>query len=100
MKFEIERSSQGFARNILEDGRVILHLNEGTIRNEENIERLVYLLNLAKGLPFDPDRELGTCACGEPGSRRRAFLADREEAELTSYISCYECFEATWAGEN
>lgn len=100
MKFEIERSEHGFAKNILEDGKVVIHLNEGTVRNEENIERVAYLLNLAKGIPFDPGHEFGTCKCGEQGNRRRPHLADLEDAEKMSYISCRECFEATWAGEN
>lgn len=55
MKFEIGRDEQGFAHSILEDGRVIIHLNCGTIRNEENIERVVYLLNVAYGSLYDLD---------------------------------------------
>jgi len=57
MKFQIERSEQGFARNIIEDGKVIIHLNEGTVRNEENIERVVYLLNVAYGTLYNPDTQ-------------------------------------------
>jgi len=55
MRFKLERSEQGFARNIIEDGKVIIHLNEGTVRNEENIERVVYLLNIANGALYNPD---------------------------------------------
>lgn len=57
MKFEIERDEQGFAHAIVEDGKIIIHLNTGTVRNEENIERVVYLLNVAHGALYNPDLE-------------------------------------------
>jgi len=44
-KFEIKRRDAGYACNILEEGVVCLHLNPGTVRNEENIDRIVDLLN-------------------------------------------------------
>ena len=44
--WSIRRDDHGFAAAIEEDGRTVLHLCVGTVRNEENIERVVEVLNL------------------------------------------------------
>lgn len=72
MKFEIDRDEQGFAHAILEDGNVIIHLNTGTVRNEENIERMVYLLNVAHGALYDPDAKSANLE--PPRSRKTSGL--------------------------
>ena len=45
--------------------------------------------------------ETGVCeTCNKrDGIRRRPCIADKQEAEQMSYISCDKCFEAVWAGE-
>jgi len=49
MAFSVDRTKHGkFANAILEDGKVVLHLQEGTTRNEENIDRIVAILNNEK----------------------------------------------------
>ena len=53
LPYRIERSAQGFARNILHGDKVVLHLQEGTTRNEEQVEALVNLLNDAVILNYD-----------------------------------------------
>jgi hypothetical protein len=43
--YTISRTIHGFARAIERDGRDVLHLDVGTVRNEENIEQVVRELN-------------------------------------------------------
>lgn len=43
----ISRESDGVhADAIMENGMVVLHLQPGTVRNEQNVERIVMLLNV------------------------------------------------------
>lgn len=43
--WSIRRDPQGFAVAIEENGHTVIHLYVGTVRNEDNIERIVELLN-------------------------------------------------------
>ena len=47
-KFTIHRNDGGHAETIEENGRTVLWLNPGTVRGEENVERLVSLMNAAR----------------------------------------------------
>lgn len=47
--WSIRRDEQGFAVAIEEEGRTVIHLNIGTVRNEENVKRVVILLNKNEG---------------------------------------------------
>lgn len=44
-KFEIEKDKFGFPNAISKGGFVVLHLNPGTVRNEEYLQPIVDLLN-------------------------------------------------------
>jgi len=48
-----------------------------------------------------PLPEAGTCeTCNKrEGTRRRPYIADKQEAERMSYISCDPCFQSVWKGE-
>jgi len=45
MKIQIHRNVFGFADSLDQDGKVILDLNPGTKRNEENVEAFVHRYN-------------------------------------------------------
>jgi len=45
MKYKIERDVYGYAEAISLDGYFVLQLIPGSTRNEENIEKIVELLN-------------------------------------------------------
>jgi len=47
MKFELVKDNQGFAMAIAVDGFFLLHLQRGTVRNEENADKLLAVLNAA-----------------------------------------------------
>ena len=43
--YRVDRDKQGFATAICKGRKVVLHLNPGTVRNEENFDEIVKLLN-------------------------------------------------------
>jgi len=52
--FSVERDENGFAKTIMENGRVVLWLHCGATRNEEEVNRLVALLNLHTSITNSP----------------------------------------------
>ena len=46
-KFDLVRDDQGYAQAIAVDGYWLVHLQRGTVRNEENAAKLLAVLNAA-----------------------------------------------------
>ena len=52
--YSLARNQAGHALAILRDGRYILHLDAGTVRNEENAQQVVDVLNAAEASVANP----------------------------------------------
>lgn len=53
-KFELVKDDHGYARAIAIEGWYVIHLEPGTVRNEENAEKLLAVLNAAVGVVNNP----------------------------------------------
>ena len=80
--FAVIRDQYGDAQAIAENGVWVIHLNPGSMRTEENIDRIVSMLNQSE--PTN-SRRFGDCDCGE----------DVEQLPSDEY-ECEECGKSVW----
>ena len=59
-QFELVRDEHGYAMAIAVDGWFLIHLKRGTVRNEENAEKLLEVMNAAVASVNNPARA-GVC---------------------------------------